>query len=35
MNQYIFDPVQPEEMQERFGPIVDTLVAPTRRKAAV
>jgi F-type H+-transporting ATPase subunit alpha len=27
MNQYIYDPVRPEEMRERFGPVVEALTA--------
>jgi hypothetical protein len=34
MNQYIYDPVQPEAMQERFGPVVKALTSPARRKEA-
>ncbi|MDR2132615.1 MAG: F0F1 ATP synthase subunit alpha [Clostridiales Family XIII bacterium] len=34
MNQYIFDPVRPEEMKERFGPVVETLTAAVKREAA-
>jgi F-type H+-transporting ATPase subunit alpha len=33
MNQYIYEPVQPAEMQERFGPVVAALTAPAKGKA--
>jgi F-type H+-transporting ATPase subunit alpha len=34
MNQYIYDPVRPDEMQERFGEVVKKLTAHVKRKAA-